>query len=374
MPRPTAGSVLATPHLIVVLLLVANIVAYLLCLRVGGTVAIPTWLLAAAGALTPAALQPGEQWRLVAAGFLHADPTHLLVNLLSLLITGPFLERRLGATLFTLVYAASLVGAGLVSVAMHPGPFLGVGASGAVFGVMGALFALWALGAEDLSPSFFLVNFAINASLASRDPRIDWAAHIGGFVTGMAMVALLDMMSRANSHWLRCKFPEFVKAGASVLLVAGGVALWHGPPLDRLGPDPRVVAAGCMAVAALGIVKLLDLLLSVRRGLAAVVLVLMAGNAAMGWAICRLVLPALGRTCAAVGAFGTFDGGAAYMLCPNLTVLPLVTAGLVAALTLLALSGPLRRGLGDVGFVAATFMGDRRRDHGLVRPARHTRT
>ena len=374
MPRSTAGSFLATPGLIVFLLLVANIVAYLLCLRVGGTVAIPTSLLATAGALTPAALQPGEQWRLVTAGFLHADPSHLLANLLSLLIAGPFLERRLGATMFTLIYGVSLVGAGLVSVAIHPGPFVGIGASGAVFGVIGALFGLWALGAEDLSPSFFLINFTINATFAARDPRIDWAAHIGGFVSGMIMVALLDILLRANLHWLRCKFPEFVKAGAFVLLIAAGVTLFYSPPRITLGPDPRFVAAGCITAAALCFVKLLDLLLSVRRGLAAVVLVLMAGNAAIGWAICRLVLPALGRTCASVGALGTFDGGAASLLCPNLPVMPLFTAGLVAALTLLALSGPLRRGLGDVGFVGATFMGDRRRDHGLVRPAHHTRT
>ena len=374
MPRSTAGSVLATPHLIVLLLLVANIVAYFVCLRVGGTVAIPTSVLATAGALTPAALQQGEQWRLVAAGFLHADPTHLLANLLSLLIAGPFLERRLGATTFTFVYGASLVGAGLVSVATHPGAFVGVGASGAVFGVMGALFALWALGAEELSPSFFLINFTINAAVASRDPRIDWAAHIGGFVSGMVMVALLDMTSRINLYWLRCKFPEFVKAGASALLVAGGVALWYGPALGILGSDPHFVAAGCITAAALALVKLLDLLLSVRRGLAAVVLVLMAGNAATGWALCRLLLPALGRTCATVRAMGASDDGAASMLCPHLTVMPLVAAGLVASLTLLALSGPLRRGLGDVGFVSATFMGDRRRDHGLVRPERRTKS
>lgn len=374
MSRSTAGPLLAVPHLTVLLLLLANVVAYLLCLWAGGAVVIPTEQLAAAGALVPAALQPGERWRLLAAGFLHADPVHLLGNMLSLLIAGPVLERRLGATTFALLYGAALVGAGIVSVLMHPAPFVGVGASGAIFGVLGALFALWALGAEDLSAGFFLTNFALNAVLASRDPRIDWAAHTGGFVTGMAMVALLDIASRANLHWLRCRFPEFVKAEATILLLAGGAALWSHPPAMVLASaQPQFALAGGLALAAVALVKALDLLLSLRHGLAAAVLLAAAGNAALGWCGAGLALPALARACASASALGALDGGVSGLLCPNLAALQPAAAGLAAALTLLVLSRPLRRGLGDVGFVGATLMGDRRRHHGLVRPTRHTR-
>ena len=287
MSRSTAGGLLAAPHLVVGLLVLANVAAYLLCLRAGGTLAIPAPVLAAAGALTPAALGPGERWRLVAAGFLHADPTHLLVNLLSLLVAGPVLERRLGGPTFALVYAAALAGAGVTSVSMHAAPFVGVGASGAIFGIMGALVALWALGAEDLSARFFLVNFGLNAAAGARDPRVDWAAHVGGFATGMAVVATLDVASRVNRHWLRCKFPDFVTADAVVLLATGGVALWGRPPFAVAGLDPRPLAACCIAAGALGAVKLLDLLLSLRRGLAATVLVLAGGNAAAAWGACE---------------------------------------------------------------------------------------
>lgn len=373
MSRPTAGSFLAAPHLVVALLVLANVAAYLLCLLIGGAPTVPTPLLAAAGALTPAALHPGEQWRIVAAGFLHADPTHLAANLLSLLVVGPFLERRLGATAFALVYAASLAGAGITSVLAHPGPFVGVGASGAIFGIMGALVALWALGAEDLSPGFFVANFGLNAAFAARDPHIDWAAHIGGLITGMAAVALLDMASRANGHWLRCKFPDFVKADALALIVSGGGVLWRHPPFAVPGYDPRLVTSVCIAVAAFLFVKALDLLLSARRGLAGAVLVLAAGNAAAAWAACGLLLPPLAQACAVAGALGVVDGGAAGLICPNLAWGHVAVAGLAATLTLLALVGPLRRGLGDVGFVGATFVGDRRRERGLVRPTRHTR-
>ena len=374
MSRPTAGSPLAAPHLIVALLLAANTIAYLLCLRASGAPVIPAAQLVAAGALVPDALRPGERWRLVAAGFLHADPVHLLGNMLSLLIAGPVLERRLGATTFALVYGAALVGAGIVGLWLHPAPFVSVGASGAIFGVLGALFALWALGAEDLSAGFFLTNFALNAVLASRDPRIDWAAHIGGFVTGMATVALLDIASRANLLWLRCRFPDFVKAEAAILLLAGGAALWWHPPATVLArAQPQLALEGGLALAALALVKALDLLLSVRHGLAAAVLLAAAGNAALGWSGAGLALPALAQACASASALGALDGGVSGLLCPNLAVLQPVAAGLAAALTLLVLAHPLRRGLGDVGFVGATLMGDRRRHHGLVRPTRHTR-
>ena len=372
MSRPLAKSFLATPHVVVALLVVVNVAAYLLCLRVGGALVIPTPVLAAAGALTPASLQPGEQSRLIAAGFLHADLTHLLTNLLSLLIVGPFLERRLGGTAFSLVYVASLIGAGITSLLLHSGPFLGVGASGAVFGVMGALFALWALGAEELSPGFFLINFGLSAAFASRDPRIDWAAHIGGFVTGMIAVALLDMTSRANVHWLRCKFPEFIKANVLALLVAGGTALWWRPLALLPSFDVRYVVAGCIAAAVLVSVKLLDLLLSAKRGLVGVVIVLAGCNAAAAWVASSLVQPSLAQICNVARALGSLDG-AARLLCPNLAWSPAAAAALVAALTLLVFARPLRRGVGDVGFVGATFVGDRRRERGLVRPTRHTR-
>ena len=177
---------------VVVLVLAAAIVAVFVALvAVSGTTSPPTRLLVAAGALTSTTLQTGQYWRLVAAGFLHANPIHILGNLQVLFICGPVLERRLGSAAFIFIYAAALIGGGLTSLALHPGFYVGVGASGAMFGLLGALFALWVLGRLAVPASFFLVNFGLNAAFAFLDQNIDWAAHLGGFVTGLACIALL---------------------------------------------------------------------------------------------------------------------------------------------------------------------------------------
>lgn len=373
MRRSTVGSYIAPPSVIVLLLVVANVVQYLLCFRVAGGPVLSTPVLVAEGALIPATLRSQELWRFLAAGFLHADPMHLLANMVSLLILGPFLERRLGATTFALIYFVTLIGAGLASLLLHREAFVGVGASGAIFGILGALFALWALGAEELSPGFFLVNFGLNFGISARDPRVDWAAHTGGFIAGMACIALLDIVSRANLYWLRCKFPEFVKMNAALLMGAGAAWLWFHPPNTAPHDDPRLIMAMGGTLATLCFVKVMDLLLAVRHGLVGVVLVFVASNAAAALMSAELLRPALALQCGSVMAFGTPAGGIAAILCPNLADTGAALAGGTILLTLLSQNAQLRRGLRDVGFVGATFMGDRRRERGLVRPVRHTR-
>ena len=373
MRRSRLESYVAPPNAVVLLLVLANVVQYLLCCRVAGGPILPASVLVAHGALIPAALRSPELWRLLAAGFLHADPMHLLANMVSLLIMGPFLERRLGATTFGLVYSVALMGAGLASLLLHQEPFVSVGASGAIFGILGALFALWALGAEELSPGFFLVNFALNFCASARDSRVDWAAHIGGFITGMGCIALLDSLTRVNLYWLRCKFPEFVKVNATLLMGAGAAWLWLHPPGTAPSYDPRLIAALGGTVATLGLVKVLDLLLAIRHGLVGVVLVFVGSNAAAALMSAELLRPALALQCGSVMDFGTPTDGIAPLLCPNLADTGPALVGGAILLTLLAHAAPLRRGLRDVGFVGATFIGDRRRERGLVRPIRHTR-
>src|SRR5262249_18841472 len=159
------------------------------------------------GAMYSLALQRHEYWRLVAYGFLHLNLFHLATNMLCLALWGAHLERRIGSTYFLLVYAAALVVAALVSDLAHHGAYITVGASGAVSGVLGALFGLWILAKIDLTANFFIVNVGLNAVLALSSPRIDWAAHVGGFVAGLVACALIDLLEKLNFHLLRCKFP-----------------------------------------------------------------------------------------------------------------------------------------------------------------------
>ena len=126
------------------------------------------------GALYKGAIASGEYWRLLAAGFLHADPIHLALNMICLVSWGGLLERRVGAFNFILIYLVSLVAGSVVTVLAHPTNFIGAGASGAISGVVGALLCLFILGKIDLSGHFFIGAIGLNIVLMANVPRIDW--------------------------------------------------------------------------------------------------------------------------------------------------------------------------------------------------------
>jgi rhomboid protease GluP len=144
----------------------------------------------------------GEYWRLLTAMFLHGDGTvggdvlHLLMNLIALFQLGTLYELMFGTKRFTVIYFVTGLVASIVSLLMPPhGP--SVGASGAIFGIMGAfVFSILR------SPRFRheraargVVNQVVFWALANivigmRIPQIDNSAHIGGLVAGLLIGAL----------------------------------------------------------------------------------------------------------------------------------------------------------------------------------------
>src|SRR5262245_52217196 len=120
------------PYGIVQLLLGVNVAVFALCTLQSGLASIPAEMLFRYGAMYSLAIDRHEYWRLVAYGFLHADPVHLFVNMLCLVLWGGLLEKRLGSLYFALVYGSGLVVAAIVSNVTHHCAFLSVGASGAI--------------------------------------------------------------------------------------------------------------------------------------------------------------------------------------------------------------------------------------------------
>ena len=345
------------PSPIVCLIVTANIVAFIATAH--GPIDPPAADLVAAGALTKSALQAGERWRLVAAGFLHASVPHLLTNLISLLAFGPTLERRVGPTAFALVYLLALVGGSVASVATHGAAFVGVGASGAIVGSLGALFALWILGKVHLHPRFFFINFALMGAINVPGSRVDWVAHLGGFAGGLISIALLDLFERAANVILRCRFPEFVKANTLGLIVVVGAALWPSSvfSLDAGQGMLKVAAWACLSVA---LALVLDVFLSMRRGLAVVTMILCLGNG-----LAASMIRPLACTMLPTRVSGTLDA-----LTPSIcrSPSPVIPCAAVFALSLLLYANIFRRGLTDVGFTSAMLMANRRRERG-VRPS-----
>jgi len=127
-----------------------------------------------------------HQWyRLITAAFLHASFEHILYNMVTLAIVGPPVEAELGRPRFLGLYLASALGGSVCSYLVSPAADVGVGASGAIFGIMGAYFVLARRNRWDSSTILALI--VINLVISFAEPTIDWRAHVGGLITGAAV-------------------------------------------------------------------------------------------------------------------------------------------------------------------------------------------
>src|SRR5579871_2316799 len=198
------------PHTATALLLGVNIVVYALVLQRSGTSVPSSAALFRSGAIYSGALARHEYWRLVAYAFLHVSMLHILTNMACLVWWGGPLEKRIGTAYFLLIYFASVIAGALAGTFTHTGFYFSVGASGGVSGILGALLCLKLLKRIDLPASFFVINIGLNVAIAFVG-RVDWRAHLGGFVAGMLVCALLDAFEIAAVRLMRTKFPEFIK-------------------------------------------------------------------------------------------------------------------------------------------------------------------
>jgi len=149
--------------------------------------------LAAMGAIVPGLLQRGEYWRLVAAMFLHGGAVHWAVNCWSLYQLGTLYEVLFGSPRFTLIYFLSGICASIASAA-HIQEGVGVGASGAIFGILGAfVFSLLRSPQYRHQPwTKSLINqlifwIVVNIGIGIYFPFIDNYAHIGGLIAGLLL-------------------------------------------------------------------------------------------------------------------------------------------------------------------------------------------
>ena len=139
-------------------------------------------------ATAPALVADGQWWRMLTGAFLHYGLTHLAVNMFSLYILGRDLESYLGSVRYAAVYFLSAIG-GSVAVLFFAVPFASVaGASGAIFGLLGATGVALYQRKANLRSLFAIL--AINVVISFL-PGISLAAHAGGFVIGAAAGAIV---------------------------------------------------------------------------------------------------------------------------------------------------------------------------------------
>ena len=136
-------------------------------------------------AMRPISVAAGEYYRMLTAAFLHASLMHILFNMLALWIVGPSLEAALGRVRFLALYVVAALGGSVCAYFLDPRSVLGVGASGAIFGLFGAYVVV--ARARNVDSRQIVGLIVINLFLGFTVPGIDIWAHIGGLVAGGAL-------------------------------------------------------------------------------------------------------------------------------------------------------------------------------------------
>lgn len=165
----------------------------------------------------------GDWWRLISAAFLHYGPFHLIMNMLALYWFGSLLEQRIGSGRFLALYIVSGL-AGSAGALLWSPLTPTVGASGAIFGILGAGLVLeqqrdYVFGGSALG--IIVINFILTFSISS----ISKGGHIGGLVGGIVAALGLTRFGRGHAAYGRAG----ALGWATIILVgvaSVGVAYW----------------------------------------------------------------------------------------------------------------------------------------------------
>jgi membrane associated rhomboid family serine protease len=168
--------------------------------------------------LGPAIEANGEYWRLITGGFLHAGLLHILFNMYLLWVLGNMLEPTLGSGRFAGLYFTALLWGSFGALLLEPDART-VGASGAVFGLMGA--AAVELRSRGINPFQTDIGMLIlfNLGLSFLVPNISIGGHVGGLIGGALVAVAYDMADRRRARAMGYA----LCAGLAALAVAGSV-------------------------------------------------------------------------------------------------------------------------------------------------------
>jgi membrane associated rhomboid family serine protease len=168
------------------------------------------------GGLSRAAIHNGELWRLVTSGFLHAGLFHLLFNMYALYILGQLLEPAVGKLRFGVIYFVSLLAGSFGALLLQP-TGLTVGASGAVFGLMGAAIVVMRHRGIDAMQSGLGVWLFLNLAITFTISGISIGGHLGGLAGGVLAALLLVQLPH------RVRMPKLAPVAMAVAIGAASV-------------------------------------------------------------------------------------------------------------------------------------------------------
>ncbi len=162
------------------------------------------------GSVSRFTIDQGEYWRLLTSGFLHSGFMHLLFNMFALYVLGTLIEPAVGRVPFAIVYFVSLLAGGFGALLLEPDAAT-VGASGAIFGLMGAALVLMRNRGMNLMESGLGIWLGLNLLITFTIPGISIGGHLGGLAGGMLAALLLF------------EVPDRVRVPAAVPAVLAGL-------------------------------------------------------------------------------------------------------------------------------------------------------
>jgi membrane associated rhomboid family serine protease len=223
-PRPVRrapGTALATNRAPVTYTIIAvNLAVYLLTVAQGGGLSAPGGSLFERMVLYGPFVAHGDWWRLVTTMFLHASVLHIAFNMFALWVIGRPVEQYLGTARYIGLYFVSGLAGSAGALIQTPG--VTVGASGAIFGILGAMLIIeWQITGSLAGQAASLI--AINLVISFAIPGISWGGHVGGLIGGILVML-------AYAHWGdrgRAQYGQLGLGGVLGLIVvgAGSIAL-----------------------------------------------------------------------------------------------------------------------------------------------------
>ena len=209
-----------TGALVTKTLVALNVGIYLLELGLGGTISGTGNEIYREGVLAAPFVDDGDWWRLLTAAFLHYGPLHLAMNMLALWWFGGAVEQVLGRGRYLLLYLVSGLAGSAGALIASPNA-LTVGASGAIFGILGAAFVLerqrtYVLGGGALSV------IVLNIVFTFAVPGISIGGHLGGLAGGALGTLALSQFGRGHAVYGR---PGAIGVAGLVAVGAASVAV-----------------------------------------------------------------------------------------------------------------------------------------------------
>ncbi|MDX3657784.1 rhomboid family intramembrane serine protease [Streptomyces sp. ID05-26A] len=223
--RTSAGAVVSTGRPIITQVMIAlNVIAYVVTVvQSGSPMNNQRAGLFTATSMIPELTANGEWWRILTSGFMHFGLIHLALNMAALFVVGPVVEQELGRLRYSAVYFLSLLGGSAAAFYFGTVCQQLAGASGAVFGLMGALLIVFKRQKRDISTILVVVGINLVSNLFTNASLL---GHLGGFVIGGLLTLAMVRAPQKNRNAYQ------IGAVAAAALLLGVMFVLRASELD----------------------------------------------------------------------------------------------------------------------------------------------